>query len=322
MPSNHLILCHPLLLLPSILPSIRVFSNESALCIMCQSTGASASASVLPMNIQDWFCLGLNGLISLQSKGLSRVFSNTTVQKHQSKMVVKRNNSKCYWKIICYLVHSWPFGSTPIHPSKPSLVVVQSLTVSDFGTPWTAACQASLFFSISWSLLKLTSIESVMPSSHLILLSPFSSCPQSFPASGSVPMSQFFVSCGQSIGASVSASVLSTNIQSWFPLGLTGLISLLPKGLSRVFSNITLWKHQLFGTQPSLWSNSHIHTWLLGKPIALTSRTSVSKVMSLLFNVLSRFVIAPFLPRSKRLLISWLQSPSTVILELKKTKSP
>ena len=81
MPSNHLILCH-LLLLPSILPSIRVFPNESALCIrQGQSIGASASASVLPMNIQGWFPLGLTGWISLQSMGLSRVFSNTTAQK-------------------------------------------------------------------------------------------------------------------------------------------------------------------------------------------------------------------------------------------------
>ena len=83
MPSHHLILCRPLLLLPSILPSIRVFSNESILCIGGQSIWVSSSASVLPMNIQDWFPLRWTGWISLQSKGLSRVFSNTTVQKHQ-----------------------------------------------------------------------------------------------------------------------------------------------------------------------------------------------------------------------------------------------
>ena len=83
MPSNHLILCCPLLLLSSIFPSIRVFSNESVLRIRWPNIGVSASTSVLPMNIQDWFPLGLIGLISLQSKGLSRVFSNTTVQKHQ-----------------------------------------------------------------------------------------------------------------------------------------------------------------------------------------------------------------------------------------------
>jgi len=83
MPSNHLILCHPLLLLLSIFPSIRVFSNESVLHIRWPNIGVSASASVLPMYIQDWFPLGWTDLISLQSKGLSRVFSNTTVQKHQ-----------------------------------------------------------------------------------------------------------------------------------------------------------------------------------------------------------------------------------------------
>ena len=89
---------------------------------------------------------------------------------------------------------------------------------------------------------------------------PFSSCPQSFPASGSFPKNWPFSSGGQMTGVSASASVLSMNIQSWFLLGLIGLISLLSKGLTSVFSNITVWKNQLFGAQPSLWSNSHIHT--------------------------------------------------------------
>ena len=93
---------------------------------------------------------------------------------------------------------------------------------------------------------------------------PFSFCLQFFPASGSPSMSRLFTSRGQSIGA--SASVLPMSIQDWFPLGLTGLISLLSKGPSRVFSNTTVWKHQFFSTQPSLWSTSHIHTWLLEKP--------------------------------------------------------
>ena len=95
---------------------------------------------------------------------------------------------------------------------------------------------------------------------------PFSSCPQSFPASGSFPISWLFTSGGQSIRASVSASALPMNIQGWFPLGLTGLISLLSKEFSRVFSRTTIWKHQLFSAQSSLWSNSHIFTWLLEKP--------------------------------------------------------
>ena len=100
----------------------------------------------------------------------------------------------------------------------------------------------------------------------LIPVVPFSSCLQSLPASGSFPMSQFFTSGGQSIGVSASTSVLPVNTQDWSPLGWTGWISLQPKGLSRVFSNTTVQKHQFFGTQLSLQSNSHIHTWLLEKP--------------------------------------------------------
>ena len=92
---------------------------------------------------------------------------------------------------------------------------------------------------------------------------PFSPCLQSFPAWGSFPVSQFFPSGGQSIGVSASALVLPMSIQDWFPLRLIGLISLQSKGLSRVFSNTTVQKHQFFGAQLSLWSNSLIHTWLL-----------------------------------------------------------
>ena len=95
---------------------------------------------------------------------------------------------------------------------------------------------------------------------------PFSFCPQSFPTSGSFPMSQLVVSGGQSIGVSASASVLPMNIQDWFPLGWTGWISLQSKRLSRVFSNTTVQKHQFSGAQLSLQSNSHIHTWPMEKP--------------------------------------------------------
>ena len=91
---------------------------------------------------------------------------------------------------------------------------------------------------------------------------PFS-CPQSFPATEYLPMSHLVASADQNIGASASVSVLPKNIQGWFPLRLTGLISLPPKGLSRVFSNTTVQKHQIFSTQPSLWSKSHIYIWLL-----------------------------------------------------------
>ena len=99
-------------------------------------------------------------------------------------------------------------------------------------------------------------------SSSIIL---FSSCLQCFPASRSFPGSRLFASGGQGIGASASASVLPINIQGWFPLGLTGFISLLSKGLSRVFSSTTIQKHQFFSVQSSSWSNSHIHTWLMEK---------------------------------------------------------
>ena len=126
-------------------------------------------------------------------------------------------------------------------------------------------------------------------------------------------MSQCVTSGDQSIGTSTSASVLPMNIQGWFPLGLTGLISLLSKGRSGVFSSTTVRNHQFFSSQPSLWSTSHNCTLCTtGKTIALTIWTFVGKVRSLLFNMLSRFVMT-FLPRSKRLLISWLQSPSAVI---------
>ena len=95
---------------------------------------------------------------------------------------------------------------------------------------------------------------------------PFSYCSHFFSASRSFPMSQLFTSGGQSIGASASASLLPMNIQDWFLLGLTGLVSLQSKWFSRVFSNATVQKHRFFGTQPSLWSNYHIHIWLLEKP--------------------------------------------------------
>ena len=186
-----------------------------------------------------------------------------------------------------------------------------------FVTPWTAARQASLSSTMSQSLVRYTSNESVMLSNHLILCHPFSFCPQSFPASGSFPVSNLFASGCQSIGASASAPVLPMSNQGWFPLGLTGLISLLSKGFSKVFSCNTIKKHQFFDAQPILWSSPHIYT---GKTIALTIWTFVGKVMSQLLNTLSRFVTA-ILPRSKCLLISWLQSLLAVILEPKNIKS-
>ena len=116
------------------------------------------------------------------------------------------------------------------------------------------------------SLLRLVSIESVMPSNHLILCCPLLLLPSIFPSIRVFSKSQFFASGGQSIGASTSASVLAMNNQDWFPLGLNDLISLQPKGLLRVFSSTTVQKQQFLGTQLSLCPNSHIHPWLLEKP--------------------------------------------------------
>ena len=121
--------------------------------------------------------------------------------------------------------------------------------VQFFMTPWTAAHQASPSVTNSRNMLKL--INSVIPSNHLIFCHPFSSHLQSFPAWGSLPVSQFFPSGGQSIGVSASASILPVNIQDWSPLEWTGWIFLQSEGLSRVFSNTAVQKHQFFGTQPS-----------------------------------------------------------------------
>ena len=144
-------------------------------------------------------------------------------------------------------------------------------------------------------------------------------CLQSFPASGSFPMSQLFASGSQRIGVSASASVLPMNNQDWFSLGLIGLISLQSKGLLRVFSNTTVLKHQ-FLQRSAFFMVQLSHPYMItGKTIALTRWTFVGKVMSLLFSVLSRLIIT-FLPRSKRLLISWLQSPPAVIFGAQENK--
>ena len=143
---------------------------------------------------------------------------------------------------------------------------VQSLSrVQLFATSWTAAHQASLSITNSQSSLRLTSIESVMPSSHLILCRPLFFCPQSLPASESFPMSKLFARGGQSTGVSALASFLPKKSQGWSPSEWAGRISLQSKGLSRVFSNTTVQKHQFFSTQLSSESNSHIHTWQLEK---------------------------------------------------------
>ena len=146
------------------------------------------------------------------------------------------------------------------------------------------------------------------------------SCPQFFPASGSFPVSLSLSIKWPKYWSFSFRYVLSMNTQGWFPLGLTVLTSLLSKGLSRVFSSTIVRKHQFFAAQLSLLSNAHIRTWLLETPYLWLYGQSDGKVMSLLFSMLSRFVIT-FLLRSKHLSTSWLQLPSTVILEPKKIKS-
>ena len=153
-----------------------------------------------------------------------------------------------------------------------------------FITRWTIARQASLSFTTSWSLLKLLSIESVMPSKHLSLSPPY---PLALNLSEHQIFFfffffkyQVFTSGGQNIGMSASASVLPMNIQGWFTLGLTSLNPLKSKGLSRVFSSTTVQKHQFFGAQTSLWSNSQNPYMIIGKVIALTIAFTICRPFS------------------------------------------
>ena len=182
-----------------------------------------------------------------------------------------------------------------------------------FVTPWTTAHKASQSITNPWSLFILMSIESVMPSYHLILCCPLLPCLQSFPASGSFQMSQFFTSGAQSTGVSASASVFPMNIQDWSPLmdwlDLLAVQGTLKSLLQHHSSKASILQHSAF----FIVQVSHPYM-TTGKTVALNRWTLVGKVISLPFNMLSRLVIT-FLPRSKCLLISWLQSPSAVILE-------
>ena len=174
---------------------------------------------------------------------------------------VKEESQKAGLKLYIQKVRSWC-----LTPSVQFSSVQSFSHVRLFVTPWTTAHQASLSITNSWSPLKPMSIESVMPSNHLILCHPLLLLPSIFPRIRSFQTSQLFTSGGQSIGVSASKSVLPMNTQDWSPLGWTGGISLQSKGLSRVFSNTTVQKHQFFGTQLSSQSNSHIHTWPQEKP--------------------------------------------------------
>ena len=202
----------------------------------------------------------------------------------------------CCWSVVQSRVNL----CNPINCSAPGLLVLYSLL----------------------EFTQIHAIESVMASNRIILHHPLL-LPSIFPSIGSFLMSWLFTSSGQSIGASASASVLPVNTQGWFPLGFTGLISLQSEELSRVFSDSTFWKHQFFGAQSYLWSSFHVHICLLEKSYIWLDGTLPAKKKKkkfLLFDTLSKVVIV-FLPRSKHLLISWMQSPSTVIVEPKKIKS-
>ena len=189
-----------------------------------------------------------------QTKNITREFwssvSNTKLQtQNERKKISRLFHCSSYGDPFCSVQVEW--HSTLMLCWQFSSVQLFS-GVQLFATPWTAARQVSLSITNYQSPPKPMSIESVMPSNHLILCHPLSSCPQSLPASESFPMSQLFALGGQSIGVSASASVLPMSIQDWFPLEWTGLISLQSKELSRVFSNNIVQKHQFFSAKLSL----------------------------------------------------------------------
>ena len=308
MSSNHLILCHPLLLLHSIFPSIRVFSKEWVLCIKWPNYW-SFSISISPYN-------EYSGLISFRMDWLDLPSVQGTLkshlQHHSSKasiiwcsafFIVKLSHlymttgktialtrqtfsgkvMSLLFNILSQFSHSvvsnslWPHEPQHARPPCPS----PTARVYPNSCPLNWWCHPTISSSVI----------------------PFSSCPQSLPASGSFQMSQLFASGGQSIGALASVSVLPVNIQGWFPLGLTGLISLLFKGLLECLlqhhnSKASILQYSAF----FMVQLSHPST-TTGKAIALIIWTFVGNVMSLLLNMLSMFVIA-FLP--KRLdLVCW-----------------
>ena len=199
-----------------------------------------------------------------------------------------------YVRRVVFLVIRWSFDFAPttnflfyFKLTQERVVLFQFSSVQSlsrvwlFESPWTSACQATLSITNSWSLVKNMSIELVLQSKHLILIVPFSSCLQSCPTSGSFQMNQFFASRGQSIGASPSAPVLPMNIQYWFPLGLTGWVTLQSKWLSRVFPSTIVQKHQLFGSLSFVVQLSHPYM-TTEKTIAMSLWNFVGKISYLI----------------------------------------
>ena len=237
MPSNHLILCHPLLLLPSIFPSIRVFSTLRIMWSKYWSFNFT-------INISNKY----SGLISFRINWFDILAVRRTLksllQHHNLKILILRCSafftiqlSHLYMtteKIISSVQFIRLVRSDSLQPHEPQHARPPCTSPTPRLHPNPCPLSQWCHQTISYSVI------------------PFSSCPQSFPASGSFQMSQLFAWGGQSIGASASTSVLPMNTQDWFPLGWTGWISLQSKGLSRVFSNTTVQKHQFFSAQLSL----------------------------------------------------------------------
>ena len=200
-------------------------------------------------------------LKSYAEKNMLRYFINNVFTQ-----IIFTVISQTKWKLF-QREKEMPKGMKIKRKNKDIIVdVVQSLNcVQVFATP--TDCSTPVFpvlhYLTEFAQIYVHCVEDAISSSA----APFSSCPQSFPVSGSFLTSQLFTSGGRSIGASTSASVLQhqSNAQGWFPLRLTNSISMLSKGLSRVFSSTTIWNHQFISVQPSLWSNSHVCTWLLEK---------------------------------------------------------
>ena len=210
--------------------------------------------------------------------------SSSNHRQWPTVFIVLWNEASFFWVSVELFLKIWVvdvivhFSLKIIYPTlSETIFIILKVSLSSslysVGNPWffffsvlyrflLLFSMVSLSITLSWSLLKFMSIESVLLSHHLISATLFSFCPQSFPASGSFPGSQFFTSGRQSIGASTSTSVFPMNIQGWSPLGWTGWISLQSKALSRVFSNTTVQNHQFFGSELSFWSSAYIRTWL------------------------------------------------------------
>ena len=187
--------------------------------------------------------------------------------KTKNHMIISTAAEKAFDKIQHPFMIKKKKKQPPESRHRRNISSIQLLScVQLFLTPWTTACQASLSTTNSRVHPNPCPLSQWCHPTISSSVVPFTSCPQSLPASGSFPMSQLFSSGGQCIGVSASKSVLPMNTQEWSPLGWTGWIALQSKGLSRVFSNTTVQKHQFFGAQPSSQSNSHIHTWPQEKP--------------------------------------------------------